>query len=532
MPSPRRLTAALAAFSVTAVGAVAAVNLLSPTPAAALGNGLALTPPMGFNNWNSTQCRAEFNESTIKGIADSIVSSGLKAAGYEYVNLDDCWAEPQRAADGNLQPDGTRFPSGIKALADYVHAKGLKFGIYTSAGTMTCDPQGFPGALGNEQRDANLFASWGVDYLKYDNCNNQGVDARQRYTTMRDALKNTGRPIVYSVTEWGANKPWMWAPDVGNLWRTTYDITDTWSSFTGILHANEGLARFAGPGRWNDPDMLEVGNGGMTDAEYRSHFSLWAMMNAPLLIGTDVRTASAATLNTLKNTDVIALNQDSLGQPAVLVKRVNWRAVYAKKLANGDRAVALFNESGSTATISTTAAEIGLGTAPSYTVKDLWTKATSTSTGGITATVPAHGVVVYRITGGNGGTTTTTMSTLVGTGSSRCVDDPHGSLSDGQQFTLYDCHGDVNQQFTYTAARQLVVLGRCMDAYGQTPGSPVGLWECHGGGNQQWNINADGTISSAESGLCLDVANGATANGSQLIVWTCHGQVNQQWSRQ
>lgn len=199
----------------TTVPAAANSPLTGPAPIHAVtpqsGNGLALTPPMGFNNWNSTHCRAEFDESMIKGIADIFVEKGLKAAGYQYVNLDDCWAKQQRNADGKLEADPQRFPNGIKAVADYVHSKGLKIGIYTSAGTKTCDSAGLPGALGHEFSDAQQFADWGIDYLKYDNCNNQGVDAKKRYTTMRDALAATGRPIVYSICEWGENKPWEWA---------------------------------------------------------------------------------------------------------------------------------------------------------------------------------------------------------------------------------------------------------------------------------------------------------------------------------
>ncbi|MGC9670748.1 glycoside hydrolase family 27 protein [Planosporangium sp. 12N6] len=399
MHRPRKLGSALAAVGLALAGAAVAATLDAP-PAAALENGLARTPPMGFNNWNSTGCRSDFNEAMIKGIADLFVSKGLRDAGYRYVNIDDCWAEPARDPDGNLVPDRTRFPNGIKAVADYVHGKGLKFGIYTSAGTKTCNGTGgFPGGLGHEKQDAALFASWGVDYLKYDNCNNQGVDARTRYTAMRDALKATGRPIVYSICEWGRTDPkvWTWGADVGNLWRTTGDISDNWSKIISILHANEKLAQYAGPGHWNDPDMLEVGNGKLTDTEYRSHFSLWAVMAAPLLIGTDLRKASPATYTILTNRDVVAVDQDSLGKQGVLVKRTNGLAVYSKQLANGDRAVALFNESDSGTTISTSAAEIGLGGSSSYTLKDLWSTSSRTTSGTIRASVPSHGTVLYRV---------------------------------------------------------------------------------------------------------------------------------------
>jgi alpha-galactosidase len=371
-----------------------------PVAGPAVDNGLARTPPMGFNNWNSTHCRAEFNEDMVKGIADAFVSLGLKDAGYTYVNIDDCWALPNRDTNGNLVPDPVRFPHGIKAVADYVHSKGLKFGLYSSAGTKTCDTQGFPGGLGHEQQDADLWASWGVDYLKYDNCNNNAVDAKQRYKAMGDALKATGRPILYSICEWGENQPWNWAAQYGNSWRTTGDISDSWSSMIGIAHKNQSLAPYAGPGGWNDPDMLEVGNGGMTDTEYRTHFSLWAQMAAPLLIGTDLRGVSSASLDILKNTDVIGVDQDPLGRQGTVVSSSGGLVVMSKALADGGRSVTLTNENTTARTVSTTAEAIGLGGSTSYSLKDLWSKQQSTTTGAISASVPAHGTVMYRVTPG------------------------------------------------------------------------------------------------------------------------------------
>ncbi|WTO38732.1 NPCBM/NEW2 domain-containing protein [Streptomyces achromogenes] len=398
-----RVAGALGAGLLCATGLAApALASSAPAPAArtaspSLGDGLALTPPMGFNNWNSTYCRVEFNEGMVKGIADLFVEKGLKKAGYQYVNLDDCWALPQRDANGRLAPDPVRFPNGIKAVADYVHAKGLKLGIYTSAGTRTCDSVGIPGALGHEYEDARQFADWGVDYLKYDNCNNQGLDARQRYLTMRDALKATGRPIVYSICEWGENKPWEWAADIGHLWRTTGDIKDNWPSMLSILKQNLPLARYAGPGHWNDPDMLEVGNGGMTDTEYRSHFSLWSVMAAPLLIGTDLRKASQATWDILGNTEVIAVDQDPLGKQGTVVSSAGGRWVVAKRMADGSRAVALFNESGTAQRIATSAGAVGLPRADGYAVRDLWQHRTYNTAGTLAATVPAHGTVLLRV---------------------------------------------------------------------------------------------------------------------------------------
>ncbi|MFD9595765.1 NPCBM/NEW2 domain-containing protein [Kitasatospora sp. NPDC059973] len=397
------MASALTALTLFTGGGALAVGLQLATapPALALDNGLNLTPQMGFNNWNSTHCGAQFDEAMIKGIADLFVSKGLKAAGYQYVNLDDCWAQPQRDGAGDLVPDPVRFPHGIKALADYVHGKGLKFGLYSSAGDHTCDVNGFPGGLGHEQQDARLWASWGVDYLKYDNCHNQGVDARTRYRAMGDALKATGRPILYSICEWGSTGPWEWAPPVGNSWRTTGDIDDTWVSMIAIAQANQGLADYAKPGAFNDPDMLEVGNGGMTATEYRTHFSLWAEMAAPLMIGTDLRTASPETLAILTNTDVIAVDQDPLGRQGSVVSSENGLVVMSKPLADGGRAVTLTNEGSYDATITATARTLGIAGAKTYKVKDLWSKKSSTGDGTVSAVVPGHGTAMFRVTPGS-----------------------------------------------------------------------------------------------------------------------------------
>ena len=375
-----------------------ATQIVAAAPAAAVANGLAKTPPMGFNDWNAFGCSVD--EQLIKQTADYFVSSGLKAAGYEYVNIDDCWLEKARSADGHLVPDPVKFPDGIKGTADYVHSLGLKLGIYEDAGTETC--AGYPGSLGHEQTDANDFAAWGVDYLKYDNCYNQSdgtlADFLHRYTAMGDALKNTGRKIVYSICEWGQNDPWNWAGDIGNLWRTTGDISDNWNSLKSIIAANSQLAQYAHPGAWNDPDMLEVGNGGMTDIEYKTHFSLWAEMAAPLLIGTDLRKATPETLAIYENKDVIAVDQDRLGvQGQVIGSNSNGTMVFSKPLTNGDRAIALYNSGDTPARVSTTAAQAGLARSSEYRLKDLWTKAQTETAGTIAATVPAHGTVMYRV---------------------------------------------------------------------------------------------------------------------------------------
>jgi alpha-galactosidase len=361
-------------------------------------------PQMGFNNWNSTHCRNEFNEAMIRGIADKFVSLGLRDAGYTYVNIDDCWANWQRDKDGHLRANPKRFPSGIKALADYIHQHGLKFGLYSSAGTSTCEPLqenlGFPGGLGHEKEDAATFASWGVDYLKYDNCNNQKVDARQRYSAMAKALRASGRPIFYSVCEWGENKPWLWAgkpPVDAGSWRTTGDIRDEYASMLKIFKQNVVLDRYASPGHWNDPDMLEVGNGGMTDTEYRSHFSLWSIMAAPLLIGTDLRTIKPDALQILLNKDVIAVDQDPLGVQGRQVRDADGIHVIVKPLKDGSRAVAVFNENDAARSVAVAASEIGLKPDMHYELRDLLAHTQANGDGSIKVELPAHATAMYRI---------------------------------------------------------------------------------------------------------------------------------------
>ena len=372
--------------------------------AAAAGAASAPLPQMGFNNWNSTHCRDEFDEAMIRGVADKVISLGLKDAGYTYVNVDDCWANWQRDKDGALQPNPKRFPGGIKALAAYVHERGLKFGLYSSAGTSTCEPlqenRGFPGGLGHEKQDAATFASWDVDYLKYDNCNNQKIDAHKRYTAMAEALRATNRPIFFSMCEWGENKPWLWAgkpPVSAQSWRTTGDITDTYASMLKIFKQNVVLDQYASLGHWNDPDMLEVGNGGMTDVEYQSHFSLWAIMASPLLVGTDLRKIKPDALQILLNKEVIAVDQDPLGVQGKQVRDTNGIHVIVKPLKDGSRAVAVFNETDAAVDASVAASEIGLKAAAKYKVRDLWQHTDASGDGSLKVNLPAHAIAMYRI---------------------------------------------------------------------------------------------------------------------------------------
>lgn len=301
---------------------------------------LAKTPPMGWNSWNKFGCKV--NEKVVMKVADAMVSSGMQAAGYEYIVIDDCW-QISRDKDGEIVVDKTRFPHGIKYLADYIHSKGLKFGIYTCAGTKTC--AGRPGALGHEYQDARTYAHWGVDYLKEDWCNTTTQDAKSSYTNMRDALFTAGRPIVLSLCEWGSNKPWEWAGPVGHLWRTTGDIRDSWDSMIHIVDLEKDLSKYAGPGHWNDPDMLEVGNGGMTIEEDKTHFSMWCMLAAPLMAGNDLENMSKETMGILTNANLIAVDQDSLGKQAICAREVAGYEIWIKPLVKEGKAVCLLNRS-------------------------------------------------------------------------------------------------------------------------------------------------------------------------------------------
>ena len=299
---------------------------------------LAKTPPIGWNSWNKFACNV--SEKLIMQMADEMVSSGMQDAGYQYIVIDDCW-QVDRDENGEIVVDKDRFPHGMKYVADYVHSKGLKFGIYSCAGSKTC--AGRPGGRGHEFQDARTYASYGVDYLKYDWCNTTTQEAKSSYTTMRDGLFAAKRPIVFSLCEWGTAKPWEWAKEVGHLWRTTGDIVDRWDSMIDILDKEKDLAKYAGPGYWNDPDMLEVGNGGMTTEEYRTHFSLWCMLAAPLMAGNDLGNMSPETADILKNAEVIALDQDALGKQGFCYRDNGDYEIWIKKLANNEKAVCLLN---------------------------------------------------------------------------------------------------------------------------------------------------------------------------------------------
>jgi len=307
---------------------------------------------MGWNSWNTFQTRID--EPLLKGMVDTYVSSGMLDAGYIYFVLDDGWMAMERDNDGNLVADPKKFPHGMKAFADYVHSKGLKFGIYNCAGTKTC--AGYPGTRGYEYQDARLYASWGVDYLKFDWCNTDGVNALEAYATMSKAIRADGRPMIFSLCEWGQHMPWHWAKNDGQLWRSTGDIGPAFEKFPprkgwtplsvlNILDRQDSIRQYAGPGHWNDPDMLEVGNG-MKYNEDKAHFSLWCMLAAPLMAGNDLRNMSAQTTSILTNKEIIAIDQDPLGVECFKYYSFDGIEIFVKPLANNELAVCFLNRSG------------------------------------------------------------------------------------------------------------------------------------------------------------------------------------------
>jgi len=310
---------------------------------------LALTPPMGWNSWNTF--KSDISEQLIKDVADAFIRDGYKDAGYEYIIIDDCWALRERDENGNLAPDPEKFPNGMKALADYIHSKGLKFGIYGDAGRKTC--AGYPGSWGYEEQDARLLASWGVDYLKYDWCSTMGRDPKEAYKTMSDAIYAAERPMVLGICEWGTAAPWEWGKEFGHLWRISGDIAPCFECIVDhgsykdwgvmkIVYMREGIRKYSGPDGWNDFDMMEVGNG-MAVEEDRSHFSLWCMFSTALIMGNDIRSAAPETIEILTNKDAIAINQDPLGIQAFKYTDVDSTEVWVKSLENEEWAVCFLN---------------------------------------------------------------------------------------------------------------------------------------------------------------------------------------------
>jgi alpha-galactosidase len=381
---------------------LAVLSLFSTVPTSAQGNDLAARPPMGWNSWN--YFRNKVDDAAVRAQAEAMVSSGMRDAGYTYINIDDTW-EGDRDAKGNIHTN-SKFPD-MKALADFVHSKGLKLGIYSSPGAKTCAK--FEGSLGHELQDAQTYAAWGIDYLKYDLCGLRDemrvaatpeaahkvmVDA---YIKMRDALRNTGRPIVYSLCQYGDDAVWEWGTSVGgNLWRTTGDISDKYARMAEIGFGQAGLARFAGSGHWNDPDMLEVGNGGMTTEEYRTHMSLWAILAAPLLAGNDLSTMTRETVALLTNHDVIAVDQDAMGKQGDRVSAEGPIEVWVRPLADGSKAVGIFNRHPSAMTAHVDFQKLGFTQA--IKAKDLWqAKDLGRISTPYAVTLPGHGVLFLRV---------------------------------------------------------------------------------------------------------------------------------------
>ena len=375
---------------------------------------LAMTPPMGWNSWNKFACNV--SEKLLKETADAMATNGLKDAGYEYIVIDDCW-QISRDSMGFIVADPVRFPSGIKALADYIHSKGLKFGIYSCAGTKTC--AGRPGGRGHEFQDAYMYAKWGVDYLKYDWCSSDGQTQKESYKLMSQMLKEAGRPIVFSLCEWGSSKPWEWAGEVGHLWRTTGDIYDCFDCFKKqggwtangvmkILDMQKDMRQYAGPGHWNDPDMLEVGNGEMSESENRAHFSMWCMIAAPLIAGNDLRNMDPKTLAILTNPDVISVNQDALGIQGLKYASAEGLETWMKPLSNGDWAVCFLNRSEEVKNIDFDWSKNVVNddfskrkldaTVETFKIKDVWSKKDLGNTKkALKANVPSHDVLMMRL---------------------------------------------------------------------------------------------------------------------------------------
>ena len=377
---------------------LSAILIISASSIYAQKKKIALTPPMGWNTWNTFHC--DVNEELIKGAADAMVSSGMKDAGYEYVVIDDCW-QISRDSTGKIVADPEHFPSGIKALADYVHSKGLKFGLYSDVGRMTCQRR--PGSRGYEEIDAKTYEEWGVDYLKYDWCYHGNLDATTAYETMGNALAALDREIVYSICNWGVKKPWLWAGKTGHLWRTTGDIIPKFSgaslpffqTVVDIIEKQADLHPYAKPGAWNDPDMMEVGHG-LTQSENRAHMTMWCMMAAPLMAGNDIRELTPDVTKVLTNKEVIAIDQDPLGKQGQRIWNKGGFQIWVKELKDGEKAICFFNRSKKEWNLKPDWASYGVD--GSAQLRDLWKHEDIGNAGAVSnITVPSHDVVVFRM---------------------------------------------------------------------------------------------------------------------------------------
>jgi len=538
-----RWCAALAAVTLFLSGGTAGALTAMPAPSPQV---LAVTtPPMGWASWNSYA--AQINYNVIRTETDALVSSGLRDAGYQYVNID----EGTRDSAGNITVDTREWPGGMKAIADYIHSKGLKAGIYTDAGRDGCGyyfPTGRPpapgsGSEGHYDQDFLQFSQWGFDFVKVDWCGGdaEGLDARSTYQAISDAASRataqTGRAMVLSVCNWGKQSPWTWAPGMSTMWRTSADIIYFGESpsmdrvFGNFDAAQHPTAQSAG--HYNDPDMLVAGMPGFTAAQNRTHLSLWAVSGAPLLAGNKPSTMSTDTRAILTNREVIAIDQDPLGRQGTKVAEdQSGRQVYSKVLnGSGRRAVVLLNRTTSASNITVRFADLGLGATASvrnvWTATDLGSKTTS-----YTVSVPAREAVLLTATGTEGATR---VGALVGQQSGRCLDINNNATTNGTQAQLWDCNSQDNQRWTYTAGKLTIYNGtKCLDAYNQgtTNGTQAVIWDCNSQTNQQWTLSSDGTVRSAQSGLCLDATNAATTNGTKIVLWTCGTASNQKWALQ
>jgi hypothetical protein len=539
----RRFLALIAAAGLVAVAGAA-------SPASAAPNNVVTTPPMGWASWNTFAAKIDYN--VIKGQVDALVSSGLKDAGYQYVNIDEGWWQGARDSGGNITVDTGEWPGGMKAIADYIHSKGLKAGIYTDAGRDGCGyyyPTGRPaapgsGSEGHYDQDFLQFSKWGFDFVKVDWCggNAEGLNSRTTYQAISDAIARvtaqTGRPMVLSVCNWGNDGPWDWAPGMSTMWRTSQDIIYYGESpsmdrvLTNFDAAQHPSAQSAG--HYNDPDMLIVGMPGFTAGQNRTHLGLWAISGAPLLAGNNLTSMSTETRGILTNREVIAIDQDPLGRQGTKVAEdQSGLQVYSKVLNGaGRRAVLLMNRTGATANITARWASLGL--TGSATVRNPWTGTDAGSfSGSYTAGVPAREGVLLVLSGTDGTGGTPAAGALVGKQSGRCLDINDSATANGTQAQLWDCNGQSNQAWTYTADKRLTIYGnKCLDAYnrGTTNGTQVVIWDCNGQNNQQWNLNADGTVAGVASGLCADAYGAATANGTKIVLWTCGAGDNQKWT--
>ncbi|MEU3370001.1 ricin-type beta-trefoil lectin domain protein [Streptomyces sp. NPDC006660] len=554
----RRIAALLVAALAVPLSAAGAYASTAPAPSAPRGAPLAAAPPMGWNNWAHYMC--DISEATVVRNADALVSSGLAAKGYTTVTVDDCWMAKSRDAAGDLVADPERFPHGMAWLGSYLHSRGLKFGIYEDAGSATCE--GYPGS-GRPQggggdhfaEDTATFASWGVDYLKLDGCNMYVAPGqtkekayRQAYDSEAAAIADSGRDIVFSESapayfqpngEWGS-PDWFsvlsWVGKDGQLWREGTDIavynpahpgTSRWASVLHNYGYNRWIGRYAGPGNWNDPDFLLAGDPGLSADESRSQVALWAMMAAPLILSSDVASLTPAGLSALGNRALIAIDQDSLGRQAGMVTTDGTTDVLARPLAGGDRAVAVLNRSSSARTVSTTLASVGL---PGCRVsaKNLWSGARSTTSSALSATIPAHGTAIWRLTPGSGCAAVPTGQ-LTGNGAN-CAAVATGGTANGTPVILSTCSGGADQRWTLAHDSTVRALGKCLTASGGAGGAAV-VSDCAGGAAQRWTADPDGALVNAGSGLCLDVYGGGTAPGTKLDTWACGArQANQTWA--